>query len=205
MNWLDIVIIVILLGGAVQGMRMGLIGAAFSAVGMLIGWQLAGQFSDDLGDLVGESLSTDTWVTVIAYVIIMGLSVVVAGILARIVRPILSISTLGLSSMVDRFGGLALGFVVGVILSGTLIIAMARFAYNFDLPEEGIAGSVAQRIPNPEDTRQSVEDALVASSIVSVFIDAADLLPGDTLGFIPSDFKASLDILEERIDQENDS
>ena len=205
MNWLDIVLIVIVLGGAFQGMRMRLIGAALSAVGMLIGWQLAGQFSDDLGGLVGDSLSTDTWVTVIAYVIIMGLSVVVAGILARIVRPILSISTLGLSSMVDRLGGLAPGIVVGVILSGTLIIAMARFAYNFDIPEEGIAGSVAQRIPNPEETRQSVEDALVGSSIVPVFIDAADLLPGDTLGFIPSDFKASLDILEERIDQENDS
>ena len=205
MNWLDILIIVLVVGGAIQGMRMGLIGAAFSAVEILIGWQLAGQFSDDLGELVGESLSRDTWVTVIAYIIIMGLSVVVAGILARIVRPILSISTLGLSSMVDRLGGLALGFVVGVILSSTLIIAMARFAYNFDLPEEGIAGSVAQRVPNPEQTRQGVEDALVASSIVEVFINASDALPGDTLGFIPSDFKASLDILEQRIDQENDS
>ena len=205
MNWLDILLIVVLLGSAVQGMRMGLIGAAIGAIGILVGWQLAGQFSDDLGGLVGDSLSTDTWVTVVAYVIIMGLSIVVAGIVARIVRPILSVGTLGLSSMVGRLGGVALGLVVGVILPGALIIAMARFAYNFDLPEEGIAGSVAQRIPNPDETRQSVEDALVGSGIVSVFIDVADALPADTLGFIPSDFKAALDILEERIDQDNAS
>ena len=205
MNWLDIVIIVILLGSVFQSMRMGLIGAAITALGIIIGWQLAGQFSDDLGALFDDSLSSDTWVTVISYVIIMGLSIVVAGIVAKIVRPILSIGTLGLSSMVDRLGGVALGLVVGVILSGTLIVAMARFAYNFDIPEEGIAGAVAQRVPDPEGTRQSVEDALVGSGIVSAFVNVADALPGDTFGFIPSDFKASLDILEEQIDQDNDS
>ena len=31
-------------------------------------------------------------------------------------------------------------------------------------------------------------------------VDVLDVLPGDSLGFVPSDFKTSLDILDERID-----
>ena len=92
---------------------------------VLIGWQLAGHWADDVGSLFGGSLSNDTWVTVISYVIIVGASVVVAGVIGRVVRPSLSVATLGLSSMADKLGGLALGVIFGVAISGALVLAMA--------------------------------------------------------------------------------
>ena len=203
MNWLDFVLIAIVVIAAFLGMRTGLIGAAITAIVVLIGWLLAGRFSDDIGGLVGDSLSNDTWVTAISYAVIVVLAIIVARIVARIVRPLLAVATLGLTGMMDKLGGLVMGLIIGGAVAGALVIAMARFTYDFELPEEGIAGSVVSRIPNVEDTREKVEDALVASAIVPVFIDVADAIPGNALGFIPSDFKASLDILERSIDEED--
>lgn len=246
MNWFDIVIIAIIAVGAFMGMRTGLIGAAITAVGGIIGWLIAGRLSDKVGGLFGDSLSNDTIVTVISYIVIVAVALFIARIVARIVRPILSIATLGLSSMVDKLGGLALGLLLGLAISSAFIVVMARFAYNFELPGEGIVGAAAASIPNVQDalgsvqgavgtaadsipnvqgaidsvegavttaagsiavvqdTRDSVEGALTASAIVPVFINIANALPGDTLGFVPEDFRVSLEILDQAIEDEDE-
>ena len=196
-------IIAVVVAGILAGMKEGLIGAAFMAVGGGVGWLLAGQFGDKVGGLFEDSLSSDTIVTAISYIVIIVLAIVVARTVRGIVRPFLTIATLGLSAMVDRVGGLALGLAVGLAIAGALIVVMARITYNFELPSEGTAGEVAKRVPRVEDTRATLEDALVDSALVSVFIDITDALPGNTLGFVPSDFKISLDILEEKIDTED--
>ena len=103
-------------------------------------------------------------------------------------------------STVDRVGGVALGLVTGFVVVGAIIIVLARFTYNFNLPEEGVAGAVASRVPQVQDTRESIEGAMKGSSIVPAFINVTDALPGSALGFVPSDFKVSFDILKSRID-----
>ena len=52
MNWLDIVLLIALVGGAVQGMRIGLLGAAVTVIGGLVGWMLAGRFADKIGGVL---------------------------------------------------------------------------------------------------------------------------------------------------------
>ena len=203
MNWVDILLIAIVAIGALMGMRLGLIGAAINAIALIIGWVIAGQLSDDIGEIFQDSVSNDTWVTVISYVVIMTLAVVVGGLVAKVVRPVLTIATLGLSSMIDRLGGLALGLLLGLVISGAVVIAMARFTYDFEIPDEGIAGSVGSRLPDLEDTRETIEGWLTGSSAVRAFVKVADAIPGDALGVVPSDFKASLEILLEAIDQED--
>ena len=47
----------------------------------------------------------------------------------------------------------------------------------------------------PED-----ENALVESGVVPPLVKILTALPGSTLGFIPSDFKVSLEILKQNID-----
>lgn len=205
MNWLDGVLIAIIILAAIMGMRTGLIGAAITAIGALIGWVLASQLSDKIGGLFDDSLSNDTIVTVISYAIIIAVAVVGARIAGRIVRPMLSVATLGLASMVDRLGGVVMGLILGFAIGGALIILMTRFAYNFEVPDEGITGTVIGQIPKVEDTREGVEGALTESSIVPVFIDVADAIPGDALGFVPSDFKVALEILEQNIEKGSSS
>ena len=197
MNWFDYLLLAIIAAGAVAGMRLGVIGAAFMAVGGLVGWQLAGRLSDDVGGLL-SSVSGDTWVTSLSYVVIVGLSVVVAAYAWRLARPFLMAATMGMSSMVNKLGGLALGIIIGATVSFALIVVSARLTYDFELPDGGIAGSVTERVP-VQGSREWLEGVLVDSTIVSTFVDVADAVPGSTLGFIPSDFEAALNILEERL------
>ena len=197
MNWFDYLLLAIIAAGAVAGMRLGVIGAAFMAVGGLVGWQLAGRLSDDVGGLL-SSVSGDTWVTSLSYLVIVGLSVVVAAYAWRLARPFLMAATMGMSGMVNKLGGLALGIVIGATVSFALIVVSARLTYDFELPDGGIAGSVTERVP-VQGSREWLEGVLVDSTIVSTFVDVADAVPGSTLGFIPSDFEAALNILEERL------
>ena len=198
MNWFDYLLLAIIAAGAVAGMRLGVIGAAFMAVGGLVGWQLAGRLSDDVGGLL-SSVAGDTWVTSLSYVVIVGLSVVIAAyVWRRLAGPLLMAATMGMSGMVNKLGGVALGIVIGATVSFALIVVSARLTYDFELPDEGIAGSVTERVP-VQGSREWLEGVLVDSTIVSTFVDVADAVPGSTLGFIPSDFEAALNILEERL------
>ncbi|MDA1347750.1 MAG: CvpA family protein [Chloroflexi bacterium] len=208
MNWLDIVILVVIALGAFRGMSVGIIGAAIVAAGGFVGWMLAGQLSDDIGGIF-DDLSNDTLVTTVSYVVIIAASIAVASYLGKIIRPILTVATLGLSAMVDKLGGLALGVVFGVAVASALIVVMARFTYDFELPDEGLAGSVAGSVGSQvplaekvEETKETLEDVLAGSAIVPVFVDIVDAVPASAMGFVPSDFKASLDILKEKIDEE---
>ena len=194
MNWLDIVILITIVVGLWRGAKTGIIGAAIIAVGGLVGWMVAGRLSDDIGGIF-DNLASDTIVTTASYVIIIAAAILASIYIARIVRPALTAATLGLSSAVDKIGGLLLGLLYGLVVSATLIIAMARLAYDFEPPDTGQVSEV-----QVESTRQLLEDSLVGSTAAPAFVDVLDVLPGDSLGFVPSDFKTSLDILDERID-----
>ena len=139
MNWFDYLLLAIIAAGAVAGMRLGVIGAAFMAVGGLVGWMLAGRLSDDVGGLL-SSVAGDTWVTSLSYVVIVGLSVVIAAyVWRRLAGPLLMAATMGMSGMVNKLGGVALGIVIGATVSFALIVVSARLTYDFQLPDGGVA------------------------------------------------------------------
>lgn len=201
MNWLDIVLIIVILSAVLMGIRTGLIGAAFSMLGLTVGWVLASQFSDDLGGFVDTSVLNDTIVTVVSYLIIILLTLVASRLLWKIVRPILTVATLGLTEIIDKLGGIVLGATIGFLLTGVLIVFLGRLTYDFktpDIPDFGINESLMQKVPVPTKARRNLEQALSESTIVSVFITVTDAIPGGALGFVPWDFQTSLDILEER-------
>mgnify|MGYP001261202951 CR=1 FL=1 len=205
MNWFDFVLLAAFSVGTLYGLKIGLIKAMFLPVALYVGWMLAGQWSDDVGDIFAKSVSNDTIVTVLSYTVIMATSLVVSNYIVKIVKPPLTVVTLGLSGLVDRLGGLALGFVIGIALVGAIIVGSARLTYNisidaFDnLLPETISGRIVQvgdQVASIEYVRTNLETALTQSEFASAFIDVADSLPGNTLGFIPSDFKISFDILK---------
>ena len=211
MNWLDFVLIAVVVVAGLGGMKFGLIRGVLTAVGVYIGWTLAGQYSDDIGAFFEDSLSNDALVTVIAYAIIMVGALLASGIVAKIVMPLLTVFTLGLSSLVDRIGGLAMGLLIGVAVAGALIIGMARLTYNFDIesitevaPLQVVSrvAKIGDQLVRVEDAREQLETVLADSQLVAAFIDLTGAMPGDTLGLVPSDFKFALEILQEHIDIE---
>ena len=201
MNWLDIVFLVILVVGGFYGLKSGLIGASLTVIGIVVAILLAGQFSDDVGELLTESISNDTIVTVVSYAIMFGAVVIVTWITRGVLRKLIYMALLG---WFDKLGGLASGVLVGAAISGALITGMARLTYNFEIPSDGLPEQVVGDFLPVADAKGWLEDALAGSSLVPTFIDLTESLPGDALGFVPSDFRVALDILQEKI-QENEA
>lgn len=205
MNWLDIVIVAMWGIGFFVGWRMGLFGAIFTTGGLIVGVLLAGRLSDNVAELLTDSISSDTMATVIAYGIILFAVFVAAQVLKTIVKGILKMVFLG---WVDTVGSLALGLVAGVVLSGALITVMAR--YSSDLPLELLdlaPGEVISNLPvefliERSGIQEKLNTAMVESTLLPVFLDIRGAIPGQALGFVPDDFKVALDVLETQIDSQ---
>ena len=198
MNWLDWVLLAIIAISAFMGMKVGLIRAALGFVAMIIGWIFAGQISDKLGGIFDSSLSNDTIVTVTTYAVLMIIAIIISGFITKIIKPIMVIFTLGLSSMVDKLGGLALGLLFGFAIVGVVIIAGARLTYDFDTSvlEDKLPGQVSDQLPKIDDVSEKLETALSESTIVETTVNVLDVLPAGALGLAPSDFGTAMEILD---------
>ena len=165
MNWLDIIILIVLIGSAVFGMRTGIITALIMTIGGFVGWLIAGQLADDLGSTFSDSVSSDTLVTVVSYIIIISAGLMVGSWIAKIVRPILSVATLGISSLIDSLGGITLGLLIGIVISSSIIIFSARFAYDFENIDNDTVTSIADQI-DVKTVRLGLQNRLVDSTSV---------------------------------------
>lgn len=185
LNWLDLTLIVILVIGLVVGLRIGILGALYCTIVVFLGWLAAAQ----LGSLVGMAfelfLEDDQIVRVVSFTVIMGIVVYLGAVIWPSVRTALGVGTMGASNAVDRIGGLIVGFVLGVAVSGALLVGIMGLTYSFDSTDESV--------------REGLETALLDSTLVPLFVQGAYALPGDSLGLIPGDFKSSLEVLRDSI------
>ena len=204
MNWLDIIILIVLIGSAVFGMRTGIITALIMTIGGFVGWLIAGQLADDLGSTFSDSVSSDTLVTVVSYIIIISAGLMVGSWIAKIVRPILSVATLGISSLIDSLGGITLGLLIGIVISSSIIIFSARFAYDFENIDNDTVTSIADQI-DVKTVRLGLQNRLVDSTSVDIFLGTIHKLPANSLGFIPSDFQISIELLEDAKEEEDNN
>jgi len=170
LNWVDFVLIGIVVIAALMGMKIGIIEAVFNVISVLVGWLLAGQFSDDVGALFGDSLSNDTIVTVISYAVIMIVAVIASRFVAKIVKPLLTVITLGMSSMVDRLGGLVMGLVIGLVIASALIVAGARLAYDFDVTQSGFG-----QLTNLDALTRAVESNFTGQELTAQLAKVEDV------------------------------
>ena len=205
MNWLDYVLLGTLAVSAAVGVKLGLIKAVLVALAVYVGWLVAGRLSGgigeflsglvsvdgDVGELLNKTVQNETILTVATYAVIICAFLLLARILAKLAF-VLKLATLGLSSMVDRGGGLLLGLLIGVALTSALVLGLAALTYGTDYDGALSSTAALQRVDVVVD---SFEGALVGSRLVSVHLDVFDALPGDALGFVPPKFARPVDTL----------
>jgi uncharacterized membrane protein required for colicin V production len=189
MNWLDGVILVLMVLGGVIGWRMGLVRSIFLVVGLILGAILAAQISDRAAGWFTDTPDAKATASVIAYGIILLAVFIAAQVLgsvaARVLRP-------PVLKAADGAGGVAFGIATGLLLGGALVTGMARFAFQ-------VSESRLERIERAAaDTtlRDRLKGALVDSALVPGYLDGRKKLPGSALGMVPGDYKAALDDLE---------
>ena len=214
MNWLDFVLLGTLAVCAAVGLKLGLIKAILVAVAVYVGGLVAGRLSGgvgeflsglvsmegDIGDLLSKTIQNETILTVLTYVVIIGAFLLIARILAKL-GFVLKLATMGLSSVVDRGGGLLLGFLIGLTLTSALVLGLTALTYGTDYDDalSGISSTVA--LERVDLVVSSFEGALAGSALAPVYLDAFDRLPGDALGLVPPSFDRAVDILQAKIYQ----
>ena len=203
MQWLDVLIIVILCVSLLWGLKTGLVDVVFLCFGIVVGWWLSGRYAANAGELVSFSAGADAFVSVLAYVFIMSVTTAIFVMAGRVVKSVANAGTLGAAGLADRLAGVALGLLVGLTVSGALIVILARLAFAFtftgsdiDIPTTGIvAVDTADTSSIIEDKRHFLVDSLVDSKAVSLFLDVWDTVPEISFGPVVGDFAAGLDML----------
>ncbi|GAI11741.1 unnamed protein product, partial [marine sediment metagenome] len=132
MNWLDIVILVVVASATFLGLRIGIIKAALSLAGLIVGVILAGRYYVPLSAQLSFIPQAGV-AEVVAFAIILIGVMVIAGVLAGLLRWVASAVMLG---WVNHLGGAAFGLVLGAILCGALLAVWVKFL--------GIAGIISE-------------------------------------------------------------
>ncbi len=122
MNWLDIVIIVIILLFGMMGLWKGAISAVFSIAGLVGGIALAGRYYQTLAIIVSPSGAI--WSGIAAYVIILVATLIVASIMGWLIARLVHITMLG---WVDRVVGFVFGACVGGMLCGAVLAITSKY------------------------------------------------------------------------------
>ena len=86
MNWLDLILVIVVGVTAFMGLKIGLVRAGFTALGIFVGSILGGQLSDDIGGLVTGIDSGSAVATVVSYAIIISICLTVAAAASVIIR-----------------------------------------------------------------------------------------------------------------------
>jgi len=105
MNWLDIVIIVVIAITTLIGLRTGIIKAALSLAGLIVGVILAGRYYLPLSEQLAFIPQAGV-AKIVAFAIILVGVMIIAGVLARLLKWAASVVMLG---WVNHLGGAVFG------------------------------------------------------------------------------------------------
>ena len=178
------------LAGLITGFRVGLIGAVFYAVGVLVASLLAANLSDDIAGWFTDHGAADAIATVLAYAVIFTGVFIGVPTAQRFVKAAIKLPLLG---WVGVLGSVAAGLLLGIGLASVLILGAARLSS--DIP-------AGDSVIETTELRGSLQKALVLSRLTGVFINVTDWLPGNALGFVPGDYKIALEQIDKLAEQE---
>jgi uncharacterized membrane protein required for colicin V production len=178
--------------------------SALNFVAVYIAMLVGAQSADGLVARVTDDVQNESVATAIGYVVIFLGVFIIAQIVGKIIRAMLTIIFLG---WVDKLGGVLVGLLLGAILVTGVVTAMARVAYpqdeailveiedlvtgDIEAAKERLYQELAERYG-----RDTLKGWLADSSLVPRVLDTRAKLPANVLGLIPGEFATALDTLE---------
>ncbi|MFC1892786.1 CvpA family protein [Chloroflexota bacterium] len=123
MNWLDIVILAVMGVAAFFGLRLGIIKTVVSLAGLIVGVILAGRYYLPFSEQL-TFIPQATVAKIVAFAIISIGVMVIASVLARLLKWLTSLMMLG---WVNSIGGAAFGLLIAAIGCGALLAAWVSF------------------------------------------------------------------------------
>lgn len=165
MNWLDGVIILLVLWLTYAAFQAGFIRETVTIAAIILGIVLAGIFYVDLADDVLLFIDNDDLASVVAFVIIFGAVALAGQVLAMVLKPTVTIFQLGIF---DQLGGAAFGFLKAMVLVQIFLVLFVTYP------------------------RWGLMDAIDGSFFGSLTVEMVDRAPA-VLRILPDEFELGVD------------
>ena len=143
MNWLDIVIVILIGLSTFMGFKQGFVTGLLSLVGIIIGVVLASNFYKQLGDLLGF-IHNEAVANIFAFIIIIGIVMAIAAILAGIIKAVLHAIMLG---WIDHIGGAVFGLFMSVLSISALLAIIMKYTNVSFIADSALASFFLDKFP----------------------------------------------------------
>ena len=210
MNALDWVLIIAFALTALWGYKTGLVSAALNAVAIYVGLFLSGLFAGRVLSMFWDGVESEALSTAIGYVIIFAAVFIAGRIVATFIKKALKVTFLG---WVDNLGGIVVGLVAGVLISGGIMTVVARYSFVDDQAaaeinaavvmtdgiegmKDKVTGNVIKFATNAG--QKNGRELLVESQIVPSLLNLRSFV----IEFAPEEFGVALDKLEQAVDEQ---
>ena len=203
MNGLDWVLFVILVGAVLWGYRTGLVTAVLTVLALYIALVLSANFADRILGIFTDSVDNEALSKAIGYVVIFVGMLIGARVAAVALRSTIAMLFLG---WVDKLGGIVVGVVAGILVSGAVIATLSNFVYVFD-PSADSGSTMESAASSIMDSgpREVIDRWLTESDFTEALLSIRGIIPANTLGLAAGNVDTALDILEARVDEAGSS
>ena len=185
MNWLDAVLVVTVLAGVVLGLRMGYVKAVFLAASIVVGWFLAMGVSDELAAVLVSVGWLQSQAALLFSVVIIALPAAAVLLVFRRIDASRNLSASWPSTVKTKLWDTAVGLAVGVIITGVLVVTVARVTFDGLDPrapfemwrwKEGVVATMRESAIVPLYVRaaRQVTTPALTSSAFDIAIDWVD-------------------------------
>jgi len=123
LSWIDIVLVVVLAVSTFSGLKTGIIKAALTLAGIIVGIVLAGRYHATLAAQL-TFISEENVAKIVAFAIILVVVMAIAAVLAKLLKWTASAVLLG---WVNRLGGAILGLLLGALFCAVLLAIWVKF------------------------------------------------------------------------------
>jgi len=121
MNWLDIVLTLLLLGGIISGFKNGIIGEVATLAALILGIWGSVKFSWWTADiLIGWGVKSD-YMHIISFIVTFVIIVVVIQVMAKFLNKLLDSLALG---FVNRLAGMAVGIIKAALIISVVLVVI---------------------------------------------------------------------------------
>ena len=124
MNWLDLVLLVLIGVAAMIGFRAGLLMAASTLVGTLVGITIASRYGDDAGSVFSSLTDNENVQEIAGFLLVLLLVLAAAAVMGTVLKKVLHTFMLG---WVDQLGGLALWAIIAMAAASALLANLQDF------------------------------------------------------------------------------
>lgn len=134
MNYVDIIIVVVLVAFGIGGLRKGIITEAATLLGLGLGLYGAFHFSDYTADRLLQWVEINPkYLNLISFIVTFIVVAILVNLLGRIVTKIVKSLNLG---FIDKLGGFVFGIAKGILICSLLVMLVNVFRMNGIIKEK---------------------------------------------------------------------